>query len=491
MKTDTELKQAYRNGQQSTLTDEERNHLYDELLAASDDEGIGEFGEDFADSEIAPAVKATADDDAKIHQWPISILRPPGLVGEVYDWILKTAAQPQPKFATAAALTTCGALIGRGVKDWEGGRTNLFTLANGPSSFGKQHPLSCSIKLINALNRNRLLTGEVTSDSALETLLADFPVRVLCLDEVGDYLGSMKTAGQANPFLKTVIPRLKSLWSCASTVYMGKTRAPDTNGKWKPPRKLIEPHISIYGTGAPSRLFESLTEKDFDDGSFPRFVNFFSEEMPMRTAKPEAVVPPDLLAKLNHALLCLGLKPHTTPAVEGVKPDYTPTARLIESDIGAVECFAAFEQLKHEKMVEATDDPPLFLWGKTVENAKRIALTVACFRNPESPMVELCDAQYAVSLMTYSVNETIAYVRENVATTERERDMKKVERVIRRAGVNGISQSELTRKTTGMKPGNRQDAIDDLQDADLIVLRKRAGTGRKKVTWYWHTRYLK
>ena len=491
-RTDAELIKMYREGRQHDMTDDERKHLHDDLLAASEDEGIEEDSDNETEPPaVPPAVKSPSDDDAKIHQWPISVLRPPGLVGEVFDWILSTAPQPQPKFATAAALTVCGALIGRGVKDYTGQRTNLFTLCVVPSCGGKQHPFSCGQKLITALERKRLLTGEVTSDSALEILLDDFPVRLMFLDEVGDYLGSLKTAGQANPHLKTVVPRLKSLWSSASSVYIGKTRAPDTNGKWKPPRKLIEPHVSIYGTGAPSRLFESMTERDFDDGSVPRFIVFVSEEMPMRAEKPEAVVPADLRAKLNHALQCLGLKPHTTPAVEGVKPDYTPTARLVSEDIGAAEMFQAFEELKHEKMVEAADDPPLYLWGKAVENARRIALTVACFRNPESPMVELCDAQYAVTLLTNSVNEMIAYVRENVAATEKERDLKKVERIIRAAKWNGISKSDLTRRSQSMRSANRLDALADLKDGDIIVEIPKKGKGQKKVSWYWHSKYLK
>lgn len=73
--------------------------------------------------------------------WTKDLLNPPGLVGEVVDWIRASSGMEQPKFALAAGLTLCGSLLGRGVKDYTGQRTNLYALAIGHTSAGKNAPI--------------------------------------------------------------------------------------------------------------------------------------------------------------------------------------------------------------------------------------------------------------------------------------------------------------------------------------------------------------
>lgn len=418
--------------------------------------------------------------------WPESLYNPPGLAGDVVKWMLESSGLPQQKFSVAAALTVLGCLVGRGVKDYSGQRTNLFTLAVAPSSGGKNDPMKFGQMLIKALGREKRLSAKVTSDTALEILVSDFPVRCMFLDEVGDYLGSMKkSSGGSNPYLMTVIPCLKELWSKADGIFTGKARAADSNGKWKPPRLIDGPHVSIYGTGAPSRLFEGMTERDFDDGSIPRFVVFIEDAIPKRRDVNAPEVPNDLLARIQDALSALGI-PHDGAKEE--RPDGTfiradtPNAFEVGYSDGARDVINSFESFKHEMMLSAEDDPYLYLWGKAVENARRIALIVAAFRSPQSPMVDECDAIYAVQIMQRTVSEMINHCRQYVASTERERDVKALARFIRRRGT--VPLSEITRCTQGMKRQSRYDALDDLIESETIKEIKHTGRGRKSVTLY-------
>ena len=415
--------------------------------------------------------------------WPSEILCPRGLVGDVVAFIRDAAGVPQPKFALAAGLTVCGALLGRGVKDFTGQRTNLFTLAVGGTSAGKNDPIRTIGKIVDALGQRNLLAGEVTSDSALEILIEVFPVRLFLLDEIGQYLTTMKGAGQSNGHLRTVIPALTKCWSAAGGTFYGKSRAKDGSGQWKPPKQIDEPCVCLYGTSAPEVLFDAMSDADFSDGSVPRFIPFISESRPQYVAKPEIIVPDILRGDLGKALRTLRIPLHGVKSQVGTAMDI-PNAILVGESEDAAKVFAGLEQEKQEHMVLGDNgDPTLYLWGKSVENARRIALIVATFRNPSAPCVERVDAEYACDLMRLSVSDMVSTVRDRVAGSKVERDKKKLRFIIRKSK-GGITKSELTRRTQTMRPNEREEALFDLVEAGEIEERTEAGNGRKFITRY-------
>ena len=498
MKTNEELMRKYHAGLQKELTDEERDRLYQlPEWKAERNASLRATVRHAKPASVSRSNKpipcgkgATSPAEAKVKEWPSDILNPEGLLGEVVAWIRESSGMFQPKFALAAGLTACGSLLGRIVKDYTGQRTNLYTLAIGNSSAGKDDPIKSIQKLMLALDRRILLGGEVTSDSALEILLDVFPSRIMLLDEVGHYLANVKSAGQSNGHLKTVMPMLTKAWSSAHSALQGKARALDTNAKWKPPKTIIEPCVSVYGTTVPNVLFDSMSYSDFADGSIPRFLAFISESRPEYKARQEIVVPDGLRSKLLDALHQLGAKESVylyEKDETGEKPVWNPT-RIVSETPEASEIFAAFETVKTEHLTAADrGDQPRYLYGKAVENARRVALIVAALRNPSSPTVDQYAADYAVKLVTHSVNDMIGQVRLNVANSKRERGVQDVVRAIRRAGAYGITQSDLTRATRSIRRGDRDDIILDLIEAGTIKESEANGRGAKSVTVY---RYL-
>ena len=418
-------------------------------------------------------------------EWPKDVLNPPGLVGEVVAWIRESSGMDQPKFALAAGLTLCGALLGRGVRDYTGQRTNLYCLAVGHTSAGKNAPIQAIQAALSAMMRDKLLAGKVTSDSALEILLSAYPVRLFLLDEVGHYLVSLKRAGASNGCLKTVMPALTEIWSCAASAYVGKARALDNNGKWKPPKIINGPCACLYGTTAPGVLFDGMSEADFEDGSIPRYLAFISETRPEYVAKPAIKFPDELRDRLAVALQRLGITPPDAgDDGDGLAASFVPSPRLIEEHLDAGIVFDSLEEVKREKLLLADrGDNALYLWGKAVENARRVALTVAALRNPKSPRVEGVDAQYACNLVISAVCDMVAFVRDNVATTKAARIKRDLLKCIRRNG-GEIGKSELTLLTRQHSRNDRNDAIDDLLDAGQIEIVAARGTGAKAVTVY-------
>ena len=417
-------------------------------------------------------------------EWGKDLLCPPGLVGEVVSWIRESSGMDQPKFALAAGLTLCGTLLGRGVRDYTGQRTNLYTLAVGHTSAGKNAPIQAIQCALSAMLRDKLLAGKVTSDSALEILLSAYPVRLFLLDEVGHYLCSLKRAGASNGALKTVMPALTECWSCAAGSFVGKARALDSNGKWKPPKVIKEPCACLYGTTAPGVLFDNMSEADFVDGSIPRYLTFISETRPEFVAKPAIEFPEDLKRRLVAALLTLGISAPSEDDGTDLRDAARPGALLIPETADAETVFAAMEEIKHEKLIQADrGESALYLWGKCVENARRVALIVSALRRARSPRVETVDAEYAVYLVTQIVGEMVAFVTDNVATTKAERIKRDVLKCLKRNG-GQMEKGELTRRLQQYSRGDRNDAVDDLIDAGQIETVYERGDGLKNVTSY-------
>ena len=412
------------------------------------------------------------------------VLSPHGLVGDVARWIRDSSIMNQPKFALAGALTACGALLGRGVQDWTGQRTNLYTLAIGNTSAGKNDPIRCIQKLLLALKRDILLCGEVTSDTALECLLLTFPSRILLVDEVGHYVTSIKGAGPSNGHLKTVMPMLTKTWSAAGGALQGKARAPDTNGKLRPPRTIQEPSVAFYGTTAPDVLFDGMSEGDFGDGSIPRFLSFISTDRPKAEPKPYIEVPSLLRDSLERTLETFGLRNDIYKPADGEnarlafgKPILFERSEVSES------LFQELENEKHEHLTKADlGESPLYLWGKSVENARRVALTVAAFAHPGQHEIQRYDALYAISLIRLTIDEMVERVREDVATTKADRDKRVILHALR--GGSPVTKSDLTRRTQSLSRRDRQDALDDLLDAQRIEEVAGPGTGFKDVTYF-------
>lgn len=105
----------------------------------------------FAEVRKRRSRREPSDENRFMQEWPDEVLNPPGLVGEVVRFIRDSSGMRQPKFALAAGLTVCGALIGRAVRDFTGQRTNLYTLAVGGTSAGKNDPIRAVEKLVDAM----------------------------------------------------------------------------------------------------------------------------------------------------------------------------------------------------------------------------------------------------------------------------------------------------------------------------------------------------
>jgi hypothetical protein len=91
------------------------------------------------------------------------------------------------------------------------------------------------------------------------------------------------------------------------------------------------------------------------------------------------------------------------------------------------------------------------------ESTAKVALIKAVSANPSAPIIRGVDAQWARELVEHCVATLIVHADRHVADNDQEANHKKVLRLIEAAGSDGITRSELYRKTHSL--GEKRDAV--------------------------------
>ena len=413
---------------------------------------------------------------------PDELLNPPGLVGDIARWMNDTAGCYQPVLALGASLVFCGALFGRKVKDESNGRTNIYGMGVGHSSAGKDHAAKCIAKIIQAARCEGLLGGEVTSDTAIEICLKDSPSKLFVMDEVGHFLRTINQAKGTTPHLKTIVPMFMKLFSAANSLYIGKQRV--TGG---PANQIDQPCVCIWGITSPQILFDNMTREELEGGWTARNLVFITDTRPEYRFTKESVVP-DHIATLVQAWFSRTIPP---PASAGNLAHARAWQMVVPTSPDALDVFAKFGHKAHERMLKAdkSGDVCNYLWGKALENARRIALIVACGENFDGIEIGATEAKYGCQLVEWLIYRLSEAVHNNVAETGWEHDKQRIYKLIAGCEADGMSKTELTRKTQWVKDRKmRNDYVEDLKDAGMIVYGPAPEHGGRQ--WLWATKWL-
>ena len=396
---------------------------------------------------------------------PPQLRHPGGMVEKIMDHLNTTSMCYQPLFSLSAALATCGLLYGRRFEDESGIRTNLYLINVGFTSAGKDHALKGIIKILHAGEADHLWLCEVTSDSAVEHALQLNPRRILLIDEAGHFFSACNDLGGGSA-LRSVKPLLLRAWSSARGMFKGKQRAPQ-NGKDAIPVQIYCPHVMLLGTTQPQIFFQGVTKADVNDGWLARTIFFISRTRPD---------------------IDLNVAPRTVPdeIVQEVRrfKDDDPNGKA-RCAVTTPEAHAVLETFNHEvgEMMRKGDlgnSEISYLYGKAVENARRIALIIAISRDSKQfePIIHEEDMRFGVDLVSYTIKFAIEAIADNLAENEDERCKKRLLKIIKEAGPNGISRQDLTRKSQFINGQQRRDYLEDLCEARLIAYHETPTGGR-------------
>lgn len=399
---------------------------------------------------------------------PKDLLHPGGLVEQIMNYVNDTAICQQPMFALAAALTLCGLLFGRRYADTSQQRTNLFCMGVGYTSAGKDYAIKSIVKILTAGGGGDLWISQVTSDSALEHGLSRQPRLSLLIDEAGHFFSNCSDIG-SGAALRSIKPSLLQLWSSAFSAWKGKQRAPQRD-KPEIPVEILCPHVCLLGMTQPQTFFSGMSRLDVQDGWLARPIFFISTTRPpARLDLPQKEIPREIVA-----------------TVESFKdePLFENNVKIVPSTDNAKDVLRSFGEKVREIMLKSDGDRNNIaaLYGKAVENARRVALTLAVSRNRENPVIDIQDMTYGVTLLDYTIRAAVEAIEDNLAENELEKSKKRLLTTIREAGASGILRKELTRKSQYLNRSVRNECLDDLIEAGQVrVLRTGSGAELFKI----------
>lgn len=429
----------------------------------------------FARAKAAPVV--TVAEPAKSTTFPPHLLKPPGYLGELTHWINSTAFKPQPALALANSLAFMGALLGRRVRTSSDLRSNLYCLGIGESGCGKDH----SRKAIKRLCAEAGITGdllggeELSSDSSILTAVARNPAVLFQIDEIG-HLFLTTNSKNASSYQRNIPVMLTKLYSSASTLYLGKEYADAEATR----RDIDQPCVCIYGTTVPGRLYEGITTNEIRDGFLGRNLVFQSEDADPDPVDMDPAPMPRSLVEMAQAWFSRD----TSSSDQGNIERMTKAQQIVvgEQD-DAKRVFLAFRKQARAERAKAVHlggglDS---LWSRAEENARKVAMIVACGVEFGGPVVGRDVAEYACELVAHLVRSLVTAIEHHVSDTEFGRKRLEVLNAIR-SKARPITKTQLARLTRGLRGKDRDEILAELLLSGEIVKSEEPVKGGRPAT---------
>ena len=397
---------------------------------------------------------------------PESIVRCPGPVGQLAEYMTQTAIRPQPYLAVGASLALFGALLGKRVRTTQDARTNLMIVGVSGTASGKEHARLVVRKMLFKAGLDHHNPGdEVTGSTAIERVMQSANVadsRCLFLfDEWGDMCHSI-LAKNSPTHQNAVMRTIMKFYSQANGIYYPKefSREEDTIDP------IEQPTLCVYGTTTAEAYFGSMKSTQILNGFLNRFVHLITPEERPQEQLGTIIDPPEEL--VGHLKRVAELPHNCSTGIGGqYNPDlieprvlpFAPDGRMV------IREFSAYCD---EQVDSGSQFAPL--WGRASQMSQQVALILAGVN--ESMDITAQHALYGVDFIELAMKRTINAVQDQLADNDWEHNTKKVLRIINEFKTKGVDKSALTRKTQFLKQHERDDILKTLEQSKQIIMKE-------------------
>ena len=434
------------------------------------EEGFGSNDDDVDISFILNQRPVLLDAEGKIFDeaCPMDIAKSETFLGRLIRFNLETAAYPQPELALGGAIALTAAIVGNKVKSFCKYEThpNLYILSLALTGAGKDHARKLNRKLLNAAGVPQYLGNEmINSSRGIMGRIEQHPIRLFQIDEIADLLTTMNSSGRVAPYLATVSPLLKQLYSSSGQVFNWAALAGDEEDQ-----VIAFPYCVIYGTTVVQGFWDSITPNQITDGLLSRF-SIFESPGYVRIASPKyRDLPADLIEFVKY---WTGLG-----TGGGDLEDVTPQAEFVpHSEEAYKRASTHSEQINERQIEEAKTDPyRAALWSRTAEKTNKLALLLACSRCDvgQWPRVEIEDVNQAIALSNWLTRRTLAMMKKHTSESEWEKLVKRAKEKL----VNGMTMRNAKRAVKFLRPDQQRALWQQLTECEEIVIETIQTGGR-------------
>lgn len=328
---------------------------------------------------------------------PPELTLPPGLAGQIANYIFSSAVRPVPEVAIAGALALMAGLCGRAYNISRTG-LNQYIVLLAPTGSGKEAAAS---GIDNLLREARMVMPAImqfngpsvfSSGQSVLRCLEKNPCFFSVLGEFGITLQQLSNprASNAELMLRRVLLDLytKSGW--------GRVLNPMVySDKEKNTAPVMSPALTILGESAPSRFYEGLDVANVEEGLVPRFIIIESNgDGPPRNRNAGHM--PD--KALVQAVADLATTAYTM--------SNNNSCMQVELDPTGEAVFDQFEALCDHMRSDSSRGADKELWSRAYLKAIKLAGLLAVGVDMHRPIVTADIAHWAIGLIQ-STTETI------------------------------------------------------------------------------------
>lgn len=320
---------------------------------------------------------------------------PPGLVGEIADYIYSSAVRPVREIALAGALALVAGICGRSY-NISGTGLNLYIILLAATGSGKEGAgrgidnLLAAVKSTVPASDMFIGPSAFASGQALVRVLNDKPCFVSVLGEFGLLLQQMCDV-RANAALVMLKKVLLDIFAKSGH---NQILRPSVYADVEKNTKLIQaPNVSILGESTPDTFFGGLDSSHIAEGLIPRFsVIQYNGKRPKRNRN--ANNPPNqiLVTKFTD-LLNIALTTYSNHACAHVQMTREAT-----------ELLDNFDTLCDNKINSSGSDVEHQLWNRAHLKALKVAAVIAVGCEPYAPVVNEKHARWAIEFVQSDVS---------------------------------------------------------------------------------------
>lgn len=321
-----------------------------------------------------------------------TILPPPGLVGEIAQFIYHAAPRPVPEIALAAAIGLMAGICGRAY-NVSGTGLNQYVLLLANTGTGKEAMASGIDKIVNRVSEQVPVApefigpSEIASGQALVKYLSHKSQSfVSILGEFGLRMQAMSDP-RANGAEKSLKRMLLDLYNKSGH---GQVARPSIYADIEKNTNLISaPAFSILGESTPETFYSALTEEMIADGLLPRFMLIeYNGPRPVLSEHYNHAQPStDLISKI----VTLMVNAKTVMANRSVtNVDIEPSAKAL---------LDKFDKLADSKINSTDKEIVRQLWNRAHIKLLKISAIVAVGVQPFNPVITLDHVLWAKQIV--------------------------------------------------------------------------------------------
>jgi hypothetical protein len=153
----------------------------------------------------------------KIDTTGIDILRPPGLIGRLAEWIDQRGRRPRERLASLAAIYAMGTIAMRYIDDRDRTTGNLFVFNVAGSASGKEAIVQAVGEIMLHCGMSAATHGTIKSEQEITRNLTRHQAAIYVVDEIGFLLQKIKSAQKRGGavYMEGVVGLLMSAYSKA------------------------------------------------------------------------------------------------------------------------------------------------------------------------------------------------------------------------------------------------------------------------------------